>query len=173
MSVFIELSERTDLSIYTTSIDGTRHSWTANGTFGFYANKQYLLPAEDHQPFVCCLNVTVQRHQDIAVRGIFKRFEFIYRIEAAGYRREQSTKKKRLKKSFKLTNLIWLRSNVPLCETSPLSKCEISLSSEPYNWKWSHCRASMCWRFQSTKYGSGWNPVWKRSMEGTIPNLWK
>lgn len=106
VSVFIELSERTDLSVYTTSIDGIRHNWTANGTFGFYANKQYFLPAEDHQPFVCCLNLTVQRRQDIAVRGIFKRFEFIYRIEAAGYRREHSTKKKRIKKSFKMTNLI-------------------------------------------------------------------
>jgi hypothetical protein len=33
--------------------------------------------------------VTIQRHQDLATRAIFKRSEFIYQIEADGYRREQ------------------------------------------------------------------------------------
>lgn len=82
----LELSTGTELSVYTTSVNGTRHIWAANGTFGKYSNKQYFVP---RVPFVCCLNVTIQRHQDLATRAIFKRSEFIYQIEADGYRREQ------------------------------------------------------------------------------------
>lgn len=81
-----ELSERTDILIYTTSMDGYRHVWTANDTFGDYANKQYFLPGND-QSFICCLNVTIQRHKDKPSQGILKRSEFVYHIEAVGYHR--------------------------------------------------------------------------------------
>ena len=68
----LELAEDTEVSLYTTSVDGTRHVWTAGETFGHYANKQYFLP--DDESFVCCLNVTFQRHQDKPTQqGIFKR----------------------------------------------------------------------------------------------------
>ncbi|XP_046657270.1 CUB and sushi domain-containing protein 1-like isoform X2 [Daphnia pulicaria] len=82
----LEYHSGTELSVYTTSVNGTRHIWAANGTFGKYSNKQYFVP---RVPFVCCSNVTIQRHQDLATRAIFKRSEFIYQIEADGYRHRE------------------------------------------------------------------------------------
>lgn len=153
------------------SVDGTRHIWAANDLFGKYFNKQYFLP---RQPFVCCLNVTIQRHPDTPTRGIFKRSEFIYQVEADGYRCEYSF--------FHLRHLacqpsetfdFTFRSWVPLSATSSLSKYEIFNQTEPHNWKWSHFAAWMQERFPPAKYRLSWNSVRKWNMERKIPNLWK
>ena len=82
----LELSPRTNLSVYTTSIIGTRHVWSNNGSFGDYGQKQYFFPNE-RQTFVCCFNVTIKRYEDQLLRGAFKRREYIYKIELDGYRR--------------------------------------------------------------------------------------
>ncbi len=81
----LELSERTHLTLYTTSNDSTRHIWATNGSFGEYSNKQYFF-SNGHEKFVCAHNVTLQRHRDIPLTDFFKRIEYIYKIEIAGYR---------------------------------------------------------------------------------------
>ena len=120
----LELSERTNIKLYTTSIDGTRHFWAANGSFGEYASKQYHF-SNAYKKFVCAHNVTIQRYKDLPLRNIYKRLEFLYELQIAGYRREFAYFKEGATLYLLTQYFFFYRTKYGVSQTLHSPECEI------------------------------------------------